>query len=445
MPLETSDLLHPTHPAVIGGRYRLAQLLGRGASASVYLAEDGLSGTQVAIKLLDDAPANDADAAAYAERFFRTESHLAGRLRHPHVVSILDAGVSEGLRYVVMDYVAGTTLQPHCEADALLPVPRAVEILYKCCGALHHASQMGVVHRDIKPANILVTPEFDVKISDFGAALMTRSDTTQVTGVGSPAYMSPEQLRGDTLSHHTDMFSLGATSFHLLTGQRAFNGITAFELMSRIISEEAPPVSRLRPEAPPELDAVIARAMAKQQSARFPTLGAMAGALEQLLSLERAEAFDLSEADKFHAIGRLDFFRSFTDIELWEVVKVAEWRKFAPGQRLITEGESDQRFFIIASGLVKVSSHGQTLNAVRAGEPVGEMACARRSNDPRTATVTALEETWAVGLLVDDLDRFSPACHARFSNAFLAIMAQRIAMLSGRLLHALQSEKIGMV
>ena len=126
-------------------------------------------------------------------------------------------------------------------------------------------------------------------------------------------------------------------------------------------------------------------------------------------------------------------------------MKVAEWRKFAPGQHLITEGESDQRFFIIASGLVKVSSHGQTLNAVRAGEPVGEMACARRSNDPRTATVTALEETWAVGLLVDDLDRFSPACHARFSNAFLAIMAQRIAMLSGRLLYTLQSQKIGMV
>ena len=130
---------------------------------------------------------------------------------------------------------------------------------------------------------------------------------------------------------------------------------------------------------------------------------------------------------------------------MWEVVKAAEWRKFAPGENLITEGESDQRFFIIASGLVKVSARGQTLNAVRAGEPVGEMACARRGNDPRTATVTAVEATWAVGLLVDDLDRFSPACHARFSNAFLAIMAQRIAMLSGRLLHALQSEKIGMV
>ena len=427
------------------GRYHLGRLLGRGASAAVYLAQDGLSGDQVAIKVLDAAPTNDAEAAMYADRFFHTESQLAGRLRHPHVVSILDAGISDGVRYVVMDYVEGSTLQDWCTPAKLLPVPRAVEILYKCCGALHHASQLGVVHRDIKPANILITPGFDVKISDFGAAMIVRADTTQVTGVGSPAYMSPEQVRGDELSFHTDMFSLGATAFHLLTGERPFHGTSTYDLMDRIINHAAPAVSLMRPDVPEELDAVIHRALAKKPHERFVSWGAMAGALEDLLGLDRESGEGLSEADKFHAMARLEFFRPFTGIELWEVVKAAEWRKFARGENLITEGESAQRFFVIADGLVKVSTQGQLLNAVSPGEPVGEMACARRTNNPRTATVTALQDTWAVGLLVDDLDRFSPACRARFSSAFLAIMAQRIAMLSGRLLHTLQGQKIGMV
>ena len=440
-----TEPLPPPRPEIIGGRYRLLRQLGRGASAIVHLAEDGLSGAQVAIKVLDDAPTNDAEAAMYAERFFHTESQLAGRLRHPHVVSILDAGISAGQRYVVMDYVPGGTLQDWCDPPRLLPVTRAVEILYKCCGALHHASQLGVVHRDIKPANILVTPGFDVKISDFGGAMMTRGDTTQVSGVGSPAYMSPEQVRGDELSYHTDMFSLGATAYHLLTGERPFHGASTYDLMDHVINQDAPLPSSLRPDVPEELDAIVRRALAKRPQDRFVTWGAMADALEDLLGLGQADGDELSDADKYSAMARLQFFRPFTDIELWEVVKLARWRRFAPGENLITEGENDQTFFIIADGLVKVSSQGQLLNAVSAGEPVGEMACARRNNDPRTATVTALKETWAVGLLVDDLDRLSPACHARFSNAFLAIMAQRIAMLSGRLLYTLQSQKIGMV
>ena len=434
-----------SHVGIIGGRYRLLRQLGRGASAIVHLAEDGLSGTQVAIKVLDDAPTNDAEAAMYAERFFHTESQLAGRLRHPHVVSILDAGISDGQRYVVMDYVPGGTLQDWCEPAKLLPVTRAVEILYKCCGALHHASQIGVVHRDIKPANILVTPTFDVKISDFGGAMMTRGDTTQVSGVGSPAYMSPEQVRGDELTFHTDMFSLGATAYHLLTGERPFHGASTFDLMEHVIHQEAPLPSSLRPDVPEELDAIVRRALAKRPQDRFATWGAMADALEDLLGLSQADGDELSDADKYSAMARLQFFRPFTDVELWEVVKLARWRRFAPGENLITEGENEQTFFIIADGLVKVSTQGQLLNAVSAGEPVGEMACARRNNEARTATVTAMNETWAVGLLVNDLDRFSPECRARFSNAFLAIMAQRIAMLSGRLLHTLQAQKIGMV
>jgi len=290
-----------------------------------------------------------------------------------------------------------------------------------------------VVHRDIKPANILVQADFDIKVSDFGAAQLDRSDVTQVTRVGSPAYMSPEQLDGKEIDWRSDMYSLGAVLYHLLTGSRPFDGATTYDLVQNVLNLPAPAPSAKRPEVPRAIDDIVARAMAKSPAGRYSSWAEFGSALGKLLVLDAGPAM-LSDAEKFAAARRLKFFERFSDAELWEVMRPSVWRQHAAGDVLIREDTLDEHFYIIASGLLKLTRRDKVLNAVSPGECVGEMAYARRDGRPRIATVTAVEPSWAMRLAVGDIDKLSEACRARFNEAFLAIMAERLSMLGGRLI-----------
>jgi hypothetical protein len=303
-----------------------------------------------------------------------------------------------------------------------------------------------VVHRDIKPANILVLPNYDIKLSDFGAAQLARSDVTQVAGVGSPAYMSPEQIRGgEEIDFRSDMFSLGGVMYHMLGGSRPFAGNTAYELMQQILALDPVPPSQLRPGIPAVLDGIVARALGKSRDQRYPSWEAFAEALEPMLAVEDAAAGQLSDVEEYNAMRRLAFFHRFNETELWEVVRAGCCRKYNPGIVLIKEGDSDSHIYVVAAGLLKVTQRGKLLNVVNPGECVGEMVYARRSTLERSATVVAVAPTWALALRVEDIDGFSESCRARFSEAFLSVMAERISMLGGRLLTALQEQKVGLV
>jgi serine/threonine protein kinase len=422
------------------GKYEVKQLLGKGATGSVYLAVDPFAQREVAIKVLEKL-SSDPEEARRQLRFFQNEAALAGKLRHPHIVSIYDAGlddVSAGdpVRYLVMEVVDGPALTKYCEPKGLLDPMQAMEIAYKCCKALEFANTLGVVHRDIKPANILTKGDaatLDIKVSDFGAAQLARSDVTQVSGVGSPAYMSPEQVRGEEIDFRSDMFSLGGVVYHLLTGSRPFDGGTTYELIDNIINIPAKPPSQLRQGVPAGVDDLVMRALGKTRDDRYSSWDEFAEGLAKLLGQQRAKQ-DLSDAEKFSASRRLAFFKRFTDVELWEAVRASRWELHPGGATLIKEGTPDVHFFILASGMLKVTQRGKLLNAVSAGECVGEMAYARRdSNQVRSATVTAIEPSWAMRMKVDDIDALSESCRARFNEAFLAIMAQRLTMLGGRL------------
>jgi len=431
------------------GKYEIQKLLGRGATGSVWLARDPFAGREVAIKVLDEMPDNPEEARR-ALKFFQNEASLAGKLRHPHIVSIFDAGVEtkdgKDVRYLVLELVEGTSLQPHCEPSSLLPVARAAQIAYKCCRALEYANAAGVVHRDIKPANIMLRPDFDIKVSDFGAAQLARSDTTQVSGVGSPAYMSPEQIRGgEEIDFRSDMFSLGGVMYHMLTGRRPFGGGTAWELMEEILSKDPPAPSSVQPGIPADLDDVVLRALGKSRDERFESWDEYAALLEPRLAEEDATFSRLSDIEEFNAMRRLAFFRRFSDLELWEVVRSCRCRKVNVGVELIREGQEDDHIFVLAAGLLKVTQRGKLLNAVTPGDCVGEMVYARRSVTPRSATVTAVETSWVLGLRVQDIDGFSASCRARFSEAFLSVMAERLSMLGGRLVSLMQEQKVGLV
>src|SRR5258706_1284077 len=430
------------------GKYEVKKLLGKGATGSVYLASDAFASREVAIKVMDAMP-SDPEEARRALKFFQNEASLAGKLRNPHIVSIFDAAIDKkdgrALRYLVMELVEGTSLQPHCEGR-LLPFARTAQIAYKCCKALEYANTVGVVHRDIKPANIMLRPDFDIKVSDFGAAQLARSDPTQVAGVGSPAYMSPEQIRGsEEIDFRSDMFSLGGVMYHMLTGARPFSGSTAYELMDEILSKDPPPPSQLRPTISTALDDIVLRALGKSRSDRFESWHAFAAALEPLLSEEDATLSALSDVEEFSAMRRLAFFRRFSATELWEVVRTCRCRKFSIGAELIREGVEDDHIYVLAAGLLKVTQKGKLLNAVSPGECVGEMVYARRSSAPRSATVTAVEISWVLGLRTQDIDSFSDPCRAKFSEPFLSVMRGRLPILGGRLVSLMQGQKVGLV
>jgi eukaryotic-like serine/threonine-protein kinase len=422
------------------GKYEVKELLGKGATGSVYLAADPFGQRDVAIKVLEKL-STDPEEARRQLRFFQNEAALAGKLRHPHIVSILDAGLEdvsggEPLRYLVMEVVDGPPLTKFCEPTGLVEPRQAVEIAYKCCKALEFANTLGVVHRDVKPANILTKGvdegSLDIKVSDFGAAHLARSDVTQVSGVGSPAYMSPEQVKGEDIDFRTDMFSLGGVMYHLLTGRRPFDGATTYQLIDSILNSAPQAPSKVRPGISPVLDAVVMRALGKTRDERYSSWDEFAESLAKLLGQERRST-DLSDAEKFSASRRLAFFKRFTDIELWEAVRASRWELHPAGAMLIQEGTPDEHFYILASGLLKVTQRGKLLNAVSPGECVGEMAYARRDAQPRSATVTAVEPSWAMRMRVGDVDTLSDSTRGRFTEAFLSIMAARLTMLGGRL------------
>jgi len=221
--------------------------------------------------------------------------------------------------------------------------------------------------------------------------------------------------------------------YHLMTGSRPFNGGTTYELVDNILNTSPPRPSQARPEVPAVFDDVVMRALGKTRDERYSSWDEFAEALARLLGQQRSSQ-DLSDAEKFSASRRLSFFKRFNDVELWEAVRASRWELHPAGAVLIEEATADEHLYIVASGLLKVTQRGKLLNAVSPGECVGEMAYARRDAQPRTATVTAVEPSWAMRMRVADVDALSDSTRGRFTEAFLATMAARLTMLGGRVI-----------
>ena len=220
------------------GKYEVQKLLGKGATGTVYLAKDTFSGKEVALKTIEPEVFRDPEFGTVYRQQFLNEASLAGKLKHPHIVSILDAVVQENSGYIAMELVGGGELSQHAKAGKLLPVEDVLQIGFKCCGALAYAFKEGIVHRDIKPANLMLASGTNVKIADFGAAYLKKTHAVQTVSMGSPYYMSPEQIRGEALTFHSDMYSLGVVLYELLTGQRPFTADNMEALLKKIQEQD---------------------------------------------------------------------------------------------------------------------------------------------------------------------------------------------------------------
>ena len=263
------------------GRYLVEKRIGRGAMGAVYLAKDPRINRPVALKAIPiEKEFEDEELKEARQRFYR-EAESAGRLTHPNIITVYDAGEDKGLAYIAMEYVPGIPLRSFTDPKKLLAPKRALELAAMTAEALDYAHNQGVIHRDIKPANLLYNPkEGSLKISDFGVARITDNNATK-TGIvlGTPMYMSPEQLGAESLTGLSDLFSLGVTLYELLVGEVPFRASNIAVLMTKITTEDPAPVSSRRAGIPPSVDAVLAKAMAKRPSDRFSCGAEMAIAL----------------------------------------------------------------------------------------------------------------------------------------------------------------------
>ncbi len=269
------------------GRYQVEKELGKGAMGVVYLGRDPKINRVVAIKTMALSQEFDEDELKdVKERFFR-EAETAGRLNHPNIVQIYDAGEEHDLAFIAMEFLKGKDLVAHTKPGNLLPLPKAMNIVMHVAEALSYAHANNVVHRDIKPANFMYEPESDkVKVTDFGIARITDSSKTKTGMVlGTPSYMSPEQLSGKKIDGRSDLFSLGVTLYQLASGKLPFEGDSMAQLMFKIANDQQPDIRTIKPELPDCLVAIIDRALLKDPEQRYQTGGEMAKDLRTCLAL----------------------------------------------------------------------------------------------------------------------------------------------------------------
>lgn len=424
------------------GKYEVVRELGKGATSVVYLARDPFANREVAIKLVLAETLDDKQLGKRFQKLFLTEASLAGKLSHPHIAAIYDAASEELGSYLVMEYVNGGTLEKHITPENLLPIKTVIEIAFKICKALDYAHQSGIIHRDIKPANILLTDDSDIKISDFGAALSMHTDTTQISGIGSPAYMSPEQLNESSLTHQTDMFSLGVVIYQLLTGHLPYKGSTGFGMVNQILNVDADPPSTHRPEIPARIDEIVLTALRKEPARRFATWDAFAQELAGVFGNLELAGGSVPDAEKFSTLRRLEFFKQFSDVDLWQVLRIAEWAKYAPGDMIIREGDVGTAFFVLVGGEVKVIKQSKILNILRVGECFGEMSYIGSRKHPRTASVTAVDAVTVVKVSSDALARATETCVHAFDIAFLELLVSRLEAANMRLSSLLLDRRV---
>ena len=414
------------------GKYELKSLLGKGSSGAVYHAVDTFSGGEVALKAIDPAVFQDPEFGAVLRKQFLKEASLAGKLIHPHIASILDAVVTDDAGYIVMEYIPGVNLSKFADVDNLLSAEDAVQIGFKCCGALDYAFRQGVIHRDIKPANIMLVNESDVKITDFGAAFLHSRDATQPVNIGSPAYMSPEQVSCKPLTHATDMYCLGVVLYELLTGKRPFSADNITDLIEKILNDEPTPPSQLNPALPAGVDRIVLKMLKKTPEERYSSWADLALELAVIGRLSTHQR-SIPDSEKYEALKRVGMLSNLSEAELWELVQAGRWTRLHARTEIVREGDPGRSMFFLAQGDVKVTQTGRLLNVIGTGEFFGEMGYICGGDLPRQATVESMTEVVLAEFEDTALDHMSKSCHSSFMRALVRNLADRLALADIRI------------
>jgi len=411
------------------GKYEVKGQISRGSMGIVYLGYDPYIDRQVAIKVALSESLNEPESGERYRKMFFNEAHTAGMLTHPNIIGIYDAGADSDNCYIVMEYIeGGQTLKDYCKVDNLLSLEKVIEIVFKCAKALDYAHRQGIVHRDIKPSNILVTKDQDIKIGDFSIAHINKMDATETQPlgmIGSPRYMSPEQLREDFVTSQSDLFSLGVVMYELLTGRHPFYAENFSRLVGKVLNEEPPAMRSYRTELPEALEPIMRKTLAKDTAERYASGLDLASDLSRLFDSLEGPQVEISSQEQFNSIKSLNFFNGFPDVEIWEILRASTWQDYNMDDEIIVEGDLDDCFYIIVNGSVAVKKGNRSIRVLGKGDCFGEMGYLAKTK--RTATITAEEKTALLKINSTVISQVSLNCQVRFLKVFLRTMIHRLS------------------
>ncbi|MBN2419333.1 MAG: protein kinase [Deltaproteobacteria bacterium] len=413
------------------GRYEIVEKIGQGSMGIVYKGRDPYIKRDVGVKISrPHSEASKESAERYRESFF-TEAQSAGRLLHPNIVAIYDAGMYRDFCYITMEYINGPTLAKYCLKENMLPINRVAEIIVSACKALDYAHQNGIIHRDVKPSNIMLNESGDIKITDFGIAKIKAENTMSKEIIGSPSYMSPEQIREEEVDSVSDVFSLGCVLYELLTCEKAFSGDNYFSIMYKITNENPRPVRDLQPKIPKIMDDITQKALSKDKNKRYQTCMDLAYDLKVALrglktGVTQSEKID----DVIDYVRNIQFFSSFTRDQVHQIIDTASIVRAPAGKIIMNEGEIDDSFYVILSGRVVVKKDDTVIASVSRGECFGEMAYL--SGDSRVASVTAEIDTILLRISSMLLDKSSKDIQLLFLKRFGMTLLRRLSVSLGQ-------------
>ncbi len=417
------------------GKYEVSGMLGKGASGLVYKAFDPYVRREVAVKIalqLSEEPRHLGGKDSPTSSFF-TEARAAGMLNHPNVVALYDAGIEVDLCYIVMEYVDGDTLLPWCRKDGpRMPLDKLLDLMARCARGLDYSHSKGVLHRDIKPSNIMITRDGVPKIMDFSIAeINERKADSGVTPVGSPLYMSPEQVTRQPLGPTSDLYALGAVMFQMLTGDTPFFAPHLPGLFAAIRNLPPPPIEKKRPDVPNEVCAIVARLLAKKPVDRYQSGKDLASDLGRELERLKHSDSQATRRENRDSLRGLTFFNTFKETEVDEVLSACQLKSFSPGKFILEEGEMDNSFFILAAGQAIVKKGDKPIHVLNKGDCFGEIGLI--GNVRRSASVVAASQVLALKINASLLESLGTETQLRFYKTFTQTLIYRLTVTSARL------------
>ena len=417
------------------GKYEIKRRIGRGSMGAVYEAYDPFVQRTVAIKVAHSQENMDSVAKQKMREGFFSEVYTAGRMHHPSVVGVYDAGQEDDYNYIVMEFVDGVTLQEYVTGKNSLSHNQVVDVIYQCAKGLDYVHRQSVIHRDLKPGNIMLSTDGEVKIMDFSIAHIDMGwENLDDEIQGSPMYMPPEQLSEEKrLVAQSDIYSLGAVMYALLAKKTPFKAGNLESLIYKISNLEPEPLADINADIPAHIIDIVSKAMQKIIYDRYETAKQLADDLSRCFGRLRkiGERIDIQEQKTI--LHYLHFFKDFNDEQISEVVHASKWEDFKNGDVIVSEGEKKTSFFIIAKGGVDVYKKKRIIGSLKQGDCFGEIAFITRF--PRAATIIARTDSVLLMNVSSELmEHASKETQLQYYRIFLENLVSRLSQTTEKLI-----------